>query len=357
MPAPKRTRSSLLLPCAGKSSRYPGMPPKWMLPTPDGKIVIEKAVMSVDTDCFDRILVAIRQDHDQKYQAAALVTRVFGRRAEVLTIVGDTRGPADTVARMIAHFGIRGPISIKDSDTFFRTLKTSADSFVAACDLRGQADMARVASKSFLQINEQGNIVRIVEKQVCSNFVSAGLYGISSGALYLGIFNNLVAQAEEQTELFVSHVLSAAITQGELVRPCFVQDFVDIGTIADWRTYCRNNGTVYVPVDGVLVQSGQLYESAPEGIVMLPGNVEFVRALQKKGAQIILVSQRPKAARQRVARIARQCGIRPHAIIMECRSSIQTLVNDYSPDAFHPVADAIEFPRDSDRLRHHFEFD
>ena len=34
--------NTLLIPCAGKSNRFPNMKPKWMLTHPDGKLMIEK---------------------------------------------------------------------------------------------------------------------------------------------------------------------------------------------------------------------------------------------------------------------------------------------------------------------------
>ena len=35
---------SLIIPVAGKSSRYPGMRPKWLLTMPDGKLMLEKSI-------------------------------------------------------------------------------------------------------------------------------------------------------------------------------------------------------------------------------------------------------------------------------------------------------------------------
>jgi len=35
---------TLLLPVAGKSARYPGMRPKWLLTMPNGKLMIEQSV-------------------------------------------------------------------------------------------------------------------------------------------------------------------------------------------------------------------------------------------------------------------------------------------------------------------------
>ena len=45
-------RRTLLLPCAGKSSRYPGTRPKWMLTLPEGELALARAAASVPAGCL-----------------------------------------------------------------------------------------------------------------------------------------------------------------------------------------------------------------------------------------------------------------------------------------------------------------
>ena len=39
---------TLLLPVAGKSARYPGMRPKWLLTMPNGKLMIEQSISKIE---------------------------------------------------------------------------------------------------------------------------------------------------------------------------------------------------------------------------------------------------------------------------------------------------------------------
>ena len=87
---------TLLLPCAGRSSRYPGVRPKWMLTLPDGTLALARAAQSVPRDAYDRIVIAIRADHEAQYGCRELLKRVFSS-AEIVVIDGNTRGPADTI--------------------------------------------------------------------------------------------------------------------------------------------------------------------------------------------------------------------------------------------------------------------
>ena len=56
----------LLLPVAGKSSRFPDLRPKWLLTMPNGNLMIENALEGIDTEFIDEIIVIMLEDH-QKY--------------------------------------------------------------------------------------------------------------------------------------------------------------------------------------------------------------------------------------------------------------------------------------------------
>src|ERR1700689_3870407 len=126
-----RMLRTVLLPCAGKSSRYPGVRPKWMLTLPDGELALARAAGSLPRDSRNRIIVAVRAEHEAQYQTTALLQRVFGAHVEVLVLPRDTRGPAETVAEMIRRASVTGAFVVKDSDSFFDSAPLPAGSFVA----------------------------------------------------------------------------------------------------------------------------------------------------------------------------------------------------------------------------------
>ena len=64
---------TLIMPCAGRSSRYPGVRPKWMLTLPEGEIALARAAASLPEDSFDRIVIAVRADHEERYGCRALL--------------------------------------------------------------------------------------------------------------------------------------------------------------------------------------------------------------------------------------------------------------------------------------------
>ena len=130
---------TLLLPCAGKSTRYPGVRPKWMLTTPEGKLAVQKAAESVDLSQVDRMVIAIRRDHDERFGAAKAIRRAFGDAIDIVVIDYDTDGPAETVSLMISEAKVSGSILVKDADSFFDPAPMPEGSFVATSDLRSAA--------------------------------------------------------------------------------------------------------------------------------------------------------------------------------------------------------------------------
>ena len=59
----------LIVPCAGRSSRYPDTKPKYLLTHPDGKIMLEHALIGIDIEQFDQVIITIVKEHDNKYNA------------------------------------------------------------------------------------------------------------------------------------------------------------------------------------------------------------------------------------------------------------------------------------------------
>src|SRR6185437_7571758 len=277
-------RRTLLLPCAGKSSRYPGVRPKWMLTLPDGQLALARAAASLPPDSYDRIVVAVRAEHEARYQTVELLERVFGASAEVLVLPLDTRGPADTVSEMILGAAVEGPFVIKDADSFFEPAPLPETGFVALSDIRKNPQMSNVGAKSFAVINENNLVVEMIEKSLASNFVSVGLYGFSDASIYLESF--IATKATTDTgELFVSHVMNRAIADGMAVAPMPVEGLIDVGTLEDWRRHVRARGTIVTDVDGVVFQNHSRY-FAPfwdDEDVPIEGNVAALRAFQELG--------------------------------------------------------------------------
>jgi hypothetical protein len=342
---------TLLLPCAGKSSRYPGVRPKWMLTLPDGELALARAAASIAAGSYSRIIAAVRREHEDRYAATALLKRALGEHAEVLVFDRDTRGPAETVAEMVRRSDVSSAIAIKDADSFFDPVSPPQTGFVAVSDVRTAPRMSNVGAKSFAVLNENGLVIEMVEKSVASNYVNVGLYGFPDAAAYLDTFRALT-EAQETGEIFVSHVMNRAIANGLVVAPLFVSNLVDVGTLDDWRRYVRTRGSIIADVDGVVFQN-QSHHFAPfwdDEAVPIAENVGALRRWQEQGAQLIFMTARPETYRKKTEQALRQLGLDPHALIMDCRHGRRFLVNDHAASNPYPSAVGVSIERNSASL-------
>jgi hypothetical protein len=349
-------RRTLVLPCAGKSSRYPGVRPKWMLTLPDGALAIARAAASVPRDGYGRIVAAVRAEHEERYGASALLARVFGDDVDVVVLEQDTRGPADTVAQTIQRARIRGPIAIKDADSFFDPGEMPDAGFVSVSDVRQSPAMTNVGAKSFAVVNAQGLVVEMVEKSLASNHVCVGLYGFSDAHEFLAAFRDVENDAPA-SEIFVSHVMNRAIAGGMIVRPHVVGGLIDVGTLEEWRRYVRKRGTIVSDLDGVVFKNHSRY-FAPfwdEPDEPIAENVAALRGYAAEGTQLIFMTARPEEYRARTDATLRQLGLTPHALIMDCHHGRRFLVNDHAATNPAPSAVAISLDRNSPTLADHLQ--
>ena len=77
----KKSRDSdkpvLIIPAAGKSSRYPNMKPKWMLTHPSGKLMIEKVIDGLKINDYEKIYFVILKEHCIEYEADLILKQAF----------------------------------------------------------------------------------------------------------------------------------------------------------------------------------------------------------------------------------------------------------------------------------------
>ena len=108
--------STLIIPCAGRSSRYPNLRPKWLLTHPDGDLMLEKVVDALTINGLDRTIITIVQEQIEKYEADLIIRQAFGDKVEICVLDDYTKSQSDTVLQTIESMDVSGPFIAKDSD-------------------------------------------------------------------------------------------------------------------------------------------------------------------------------------------------------------------------------------------------
>ena len=101
--------STLILPCAGRSSRFPNLRPKWMLTYPDGELMIHKTSKGLYHKKITRTIITVVKEHCDKYESDIIAKQAVPN-AEICILPEFTKSQSDTVAQTIKKMNATGSL-------------------------------------------------------------------------------------------------------------------------------------------------------------------------------------------------------------------------------------------------------
>jgi hypothetical protein len=224
----------IIVPAAGLSTRFPNMPPKYLLKDTTGTTMIRNAVLPYIDQAH--ITIAILEQHDHEFSACKILKQQLGATIDIVLLPTTTRGPASTVQQAIhlANLAPDEPLFIKDCDSYFNHYLKPGN-YCCVSRVEDNHLLYKLGNKSFVVANQQSIIQSIVEKQVVSNLFCVGGYSFHTVSHYL----DTVASIQDQSgELFVSHVIAASLAT-TVFTAIPVDDWIDVGTITEWNSWIQ----------------------------------------------------------------------------------------------------------------------
>jgi hypothetical protein len=340
---------TLILPVAGRSSRFPGMRPKWLLTMPDGKLMLEKAVECMEMSDFDRVVVVCLKEHLDTYLTQKALNDVLvgigHPNVDICILDEPTSSQSETVALALVRANVTGSFFVKDCDNMFH-VRWNGGNEVAVLDLNN-IGLIDAKNKSYVNVDALGNISNIVEKQVISNFFCCGGYGFRSSENFLRHFRSIKAN----NEIYISHVIYSMLMDEENFRISKADNYIDWGTLREYRHYTRAFLTIFCDVDGVLLYNGSKFGKKGWETEPISENLQTISRMQKSGLlYLIITSSRPESEidylRQRLA----DFDVVPDRYVMGLPHARRIVVNDYSATNPYPTAIAINVERDGKTL-------
>jgi NDP-sugar pyrophosphorylase family protein len=345
--------NTLIIPCAGRSSRYPNLRPKWLLTHPDGDLMLKKVINALKFTHLDRIIITIIKEQCEKFEADLIIKQSLGDDIEICILDDYTSSQSETVYATIEKMKINGSFIAKDSDSCVNIDIEKFTNFLVGADLRKHPEVTNVPSKSFLILNDQNIIVDIIEKSVCSNFINLGVYGFSSAEAFKKAYSKLKDISEEQQgEFWLSHIVSYLIGEGDFFDYYESDHFDDWGTLYEWLNMRRKHKCYFVDIDGVVFKNKGEFGSINWNTLDEPlkGNIGVLRKIVEDGGQIIFCTARPENQREKLEKSLTKHGLEWHKIVMGCLHSQRVLINDYAASNPYPSSLAISLQRDDDNL-------
>lgn len=341
----------LVVPLGGASSRYPYVNrPKWLLNMPSGKLMLEESLSLIDMSKFDNILFVCLNEHINKYRLSKMFKSVFKFKYSLIGI-DSSRSQPDTVRKGLKLFGKECSFMVKDCDNRFSISDYSKHNFVCYGNIGKDFNNGDIENKSYLVKDDLGVIENIIEKQIISDAFCAGGYGFNSASDFIDAVNFLETITDLRT-MYISHVIFHMMSKGIVFNAVHISQYSDWGTQLEYEKYKKQFTTLFIDIDGVLVENSAEYFEPYWGTTpSIKENVQYIKDLHRNGnVQIILTTARTEAYRNVTLNQLKEYEIPYDQIIFGMWHTKRILINDYAGSNNYRTADAINLERNSNNL-------
>jgi len=345
---------SLIIPIAGKSSRFPNTRPKWMLTHPkSGLFMGIESIRGINLEFFDKIYFVALKKHQDEYSfekgfKQELEDLNLLSKTELIYLNKETSSQSETVYKAIIENDIHGFITIKDSDNYFNCELIDTANKVSYYNLHKTSNI-NPSNKSYIKLDENNIITNIVEKSIISPTFSIGGYSFNSAKDFVDSFEEI---KDLEGECYISNIIYNMMLNDKIFygQPC--SEYKDWGTVEDWNRYKSTYNTLFVDIDGTLVENTS-YKFPPyigNGKPLVK-NIKWLRKLFNEGkTQIVLTTSRPQEYMQETIVELFEKEIPYDKLIMGLNHSKRTVINDYANSNPYPSCNSINIERNSDNL-------
>lgn len=334
----------VIVPCAGLSSRFPGMRPKYLLTDYSKKLMVERALMKTP----GKIHIVLLREHVKMYDAEQIILDCLGDIVNIIILETPTSGPAETVYQALLRTDITGPFMVRDCDSFF-DMQTVEGNVVYTSTLTDNMNLAGVAALSYIIQNDQGTITNIVEKQVVSDTFCVGAYQFASVDEYKKAYENL---KDFGKELFISNIIGYMISQGHIFTTSTVTNYVNVGTLKEWLTF-NDRPTIVCDLDGVVCYNQSSHGKNSyyrQQYTPIQKNVETLHKYMSRGCKIVFMTARPSQYRNVTYKMLKDLGFGDCDLVMDVNHARRIIINDFASSNPFPTCEAINIERNSDKL-------
>jgi len=342
-------KPTIIIPCAGKSSRYPNLRPKFLLINPNGNLMFQDAISKLNLrNC--NIVVTVLKEHEQEYGLKGMFKKFFPK-FQLCVLDKPTKSQSETVCVTLKQMQIGGPFLIKDSDNIFKMHQIKEDFNYVAVENLENIGAVNPCNKSYVLYDSSGIITNIEEKKIISDTFSVGGYYFTEPQKFIKIFNKL-SKSNLDGEIYVSKIINYLIFNNQAkFKIKNVSEYLDLGTINEWMDYKDKIKTYFIDIDGVIVENGGEYWKPYWGTTQgLPENIKLIQKLYEQGNQIVLFTARKAKYREITIKQLKKNNIKYNHLIMGLFHSQRILINDFTDSNPYPSAVAVNIPRNLDEL-------
>lgn len=329
--------STLIVPACGLSTRFPDMKLKWLLTGPKGRLMIQESLQGI-TGRFDRKLFIVNKDIVELYGLDNLkeILSVYNG-LEIVVLPLQTCSQTETIYDAIKQENIEGPIYIKDTDNYFE-FEYRPGNYVNTYDLNLD-DNINYVGKCFVTDTEHG--MMLVEKQVVSSEFGCGGYSFAEASDFVKYYD------KNPLGDYISNIINEMVRDKADFSCKPVKEYKDWGDLESWKKYRNQYRTLFIDLDGVLVENSGKYGDKRWGTTSgLRDNVRKIQELYESGkCQVIITTARPEAYRKITEEQLAREGISYHTLAMGFWHCKRIVINDYSNTNPYKSCSAVNIKR------------
>ena len=274
-----------------------------------------------------------------------------------------TSSMVETLTNSLSRMENDNPIFIKDCDNSFdlSTEVTNQDfdekgNQVCFVNLMNYPSVP-ANNKSFLTFDSNNLLQGIFEKNITGPFINVGGVRLDCVSDFLSAALSL----RLNREAYVSDVLRVMLENGVVIKGKEVSNYVDWGTLSDWRRYTDSFATVFIDLDGVLASNENplSIEGGWGNFLPIIENIQFLLKIEEsRRVKLVFTTARSNSNRDFVKSELTKLGFTDFELLMSLPHSKRYLVNDFADTNSFPTAIAINLPRNASNLSkylHHLD--
>lgn len=347
----------IIIPAAGKSSRFSKVKPKPFLTNPNGNLMMKDCLTGIDIEQYDKVYITFLREHFEKYchgnESFIRKNMNIGSKLEICILDEPTGSQCETVTKTIEMMEINSSILIKDVDNCFRIKQPhfNYSNNNGVCCMKVNPTIKHQQGKSYIKTKSFW-IKDIVEKKIISDTFCVGGYFFNSSNQYIKTYYKL--KDNFQGEIYTSHLIKYMMRQDSFL-PVEVDSYCDWGDYETWCSYKDSFKTIFCDIDGCLTENcGEFTPTKWGEADALPENVKRIKELTKTGrVQLILTTARKEKYRNVTIEQMKRHGIEFSQLIMGLQHCKRYIINDYSDTNKFPSCVAINLKRNDDKLSKH----
>ena len=192
---------------------------------------------------------------------------------------------------------------------------------------------------SFCQLNSDGEITKIVEKQPISNVALIGLHYWKKGKYFVNSASKLLEDIISPKEPYVSETYNYLIADGLKIKSYQLHnnEYIALGTPEDLTVYqgrlkefsAEKPKTIFCDIDGTILK--HIHKFSDITLDSQPVLADVIKKFNEWDSQchrIIICTARKESAREITERQLKNIGIAWDQLIMGCTNGERILIND-----------------------------